>query len=211
MCCPTRASASPGGADGEGPLDEGREAPGRAGDPARPGTAAGLPDAPPSSGERESPAWGPPFTAEDIRRHDTRDNCWLIINRRVSTIPVLRLQSVDVEPFDVGGSAGTRVTDTMQVHDVTRLVDVHPGGDVILTHAGRDATDVFTAFHAASTWCRLKEFYIGDLQVLTNPPGLESGMPALTPHPCAVKHTTLGKAYNIVVAEMLPRRCYNKS
>ena len=50
-----------------------------------------------------------------------------------------------------------------QVYDVTAFWSVHPGGRVILTYAGRDATDVFATFHAATSWALLREHQIGEL------------------------------------------------
>lgn len=50
-----------------------------------------------------------------------------------------------------------------QVYDVSAFVDAHPGGRVILSHAGKDATDAFAAFHAPATWGLLKRFAVGDL------------------------------------------------
>eukprot|EP00884_Botryococcus_braunii_P013438 jgi/Botrbrau1/22095/Bobra.0206s0021.1 len=47
------------------------------------------------------------------------------------------------------------------VYDVTKWITDHPGGDVLLSYAGRDATDVFTAFHSDSGWSRLKDFRCG--------------------------------------------------
>eukprot|EP00899_Mesostigma_viride_P018521 jgi/Mesvir1/26670/Mv20454-RA.1 len=49
-----------------------------------------------------------------------------------------------------------------KVYDVS--VFEHPGGPVLFTHAGRDATDVFSVFHAASTWNVLKDFCIGEVK-----------------------------------------------
>ncbi|KAF2712813.1 cytochrome b5, partial [Pleomassaria siparia CBS 279.74] len=38
------------------------------------------------------------------------------------------------------------------VYDVTELLDSHPGGkQIILKHAGYDATEVFEHFHSADT------------------------------------------------------------
>lgn len=51
-----------------------------------------------------------------------------------------------------------------KVYDVTDFVARHPGGKVILTYAGRDATDVFSTFHAASTWSLLRPMYVGELE-----------------------------------------------
>ena len=36
---------------------------------------------------------------------------------------------------------------------------------MILSYGGRDATDVFSGFHAASTWRELKHFHVGHLTV----------------------------------------------
>jgi len=33
-----------------------------------------------------------------------------------------------------------------------------------MTYAGKDATDVFAAFHAPETWGHLKRFLLGDLE-----------------------------------------------
>jgi len=57
----------------------------------------------------------------------------------------------------------------MQVYDVSAFAAVHPGGPVLLTYAGKDATDVFAAFHAPETWGRLAEFKVGPLEG-TSPP-----------------------------------------
>lgn len=59
-----------------------------------------------------------------------------------------------------------------QVYDVTDFISKHPGGKVILTYAGRDATDVFSTFHATLTWSLLRPMCIGDLEVktLSHPP-----------------------------------------
>ena len=37
-----------------------------------------------------------------------------------------------------------------KVYDVTDFAVKHPGGRVIYTYGGKDATDVFTAFHAGA-------------------------------------------------------------
>lgn len=52
-----------------------------------------------------------------------------------------------------------------QVYDVSKFAAVHPGGPVIFTYAGKDATDVFGAFHAAETWNKLPGLCIGQYQV----------------------------------------------
>eukprot|EP00959_Pyramimonas_sp_CCMP1952_P393843 8252586-Pyramimonas_sp.AAC.1 len=47
------------------------------------------------------------------------------------------------------------------VYDVTDFAPTHPGGRAIYSMGGRDASDVFTAFHEPRTWTRLKQFKIG--------------------------------------------------
>lgn len=47
-----------------------------------------------------------------------------------------------------------------KVYDVTGFGKEHPGGEIIFTHVGQDATDVFNAFHPATVY---KWFYVGEL------------------------------------------------
>lgn len=49
-----------------------------------------------------------------------------------------------------------------KVYDVSNWTE-HPGGSVIFTHAGDDATDIFTAFHSGQASTLLKKFEIGEL------------------------------------------------
>ena len=51
-----------------------------------------------------------------------------------------------------------------KVYDVSNWYD-HPGGAVVFTAAGDDATDIFAAFHARGSENLLKKFLIGDLIV----------------------------------------------
>jgi len=51
-----------------------------------------------------------------------------------------------------------------KVYDVSNWND-HPGGAVVFTHAGDDATDIFAAFHAPGSQNLLRKFYIGNLIV----------------------------------------------
>ena len=54
---------------------------------------------------------------------------------------------------------------SQQVYDVSNWADRHPGGRVIYTYAGKDATDVFAGFHSPAAWAQLRPFYVGELQV----------------------------------------------
>lgn len=49
-----------------------------------------------------------------------------------------------------------------KVYDVSDWHE-HPGGAVVFTHAGDDATDIFAAFHAPGSQNMMKKFLIGDL------------------------------------------------
>jgi fatty acid desaturase len=51
-----------------------------------------------------------------------------------------------------------------KVYDVSNWHE-HPGGAVVFTHAGDDATDIFAAFHAPGSQNMMKRFLIGDLIV----------------------------------------------
>eukprot|EP00897_Mesotaenium_endlicherianum_P001331 jgi/Mesen1/1225/ME000129S00322 len=48
-----------------------------------------------------------------------------------------------------------------KVYDVTKFAETHPGGGVIYTFAGKEATDVFSTFHASTTWPFLQQLQIG--------------------------------------------------
>lgn len=50
-----------------------------------------------------------------------------------------------------------------KVYDVTEFGKLHPGGHVIYTYAGRDATDPFSVFHAKQSWNQLPLYQIGKL------------------------------------------------
>ncbi|KAL6226565.1 hypothetical protein ACLB2K_000527 [Fragaria x ananassa] len=52
-----------------------------------------------------------------------------------------------------------------KVYDLTPYVEVHPGGDAILAHAGDDSTVGFYGpQHASLVYDMVHEFYIGDLE-----------------------------------------------
>lgn len=57
-----------------------------------------------------------------------------------------------------------------KVYDVSGW-NGHPGGAVIFTHAGDDATDIMAAFHPPAATAFLDRFYIGDLDETVYPQG----------------------------------------
>jgi cytochrome b involved in lipid metabolism len=77
------------------------------------------------------------FTVQEVARHNTRDDLWLILR--------LRGQS--------------------KVYDVTSYVDEHPGGDAILSNAGGDSTEAFTGpQHPPRVMDIIDDFCIGKLR-----------------------------------------------
>ncbi|CAE7031014.1 Delta(8)-fatty-acid desaturase [Symbiodinium microadriaticum] len=50
-----------------------------------------------------------------------------------------------------------------RVLDVTDFAPRHPGGPIILTYAGVDATDQFAAFHRPRVYARLAQFHVGEV------------------------------------------------
>lgn len=57
-----------------------------------------------------------------------------------------------------------------RVYDVTRFAKEHPGGDIILTAAGGDATDVFAGFHASTnSWKMLPPLCVGTIDPTLGP------------------------------------------
>ncbi|CAG8513994.1 13554_t:CDS:2, partial [Racocetra persica] len=50
-----------------------------------------------------------------------------------------------------------------KVYDIKDFAPNHPGGAPILTHIGKDATDVFYSFHPESAHDFLANYYVGDI------------------------------------------------
>jgi len=72
---------------------------------------------------------GEGVTFEELRKHNTRNDCWLLIDGKA--------------------------------YDVTSWIPKHPGGEVLLSYAGMDATDVFDAFHDETSEKFLPPLLIG--------------------------------------------------
>jgi Cytochrome b5-like Heme/Steroid binding domain len=62
-------------------------------------------------------------------------------------------------------ASNTSFATPSQVYDVSSWAPEHPGGRVVYTYAGKDATDVFAGFHSAAAWAVLKPLYVGELLV----------------------------------------------
>ncbi|KAI9485643.1 MAG: delta-6-fatty acid desaturase [Benjaminiella poitrasii] len=64
---------------------------------------------------------------------------------------------------DVEGARKYIIIDS-KLYDVTEFVEDHPGGEaVLLTHVGKDASDVFHAMHPDTAYEILANYYAGDL------------------------------------------------
>lgn len=74
------------------------------------------------------------FTREEVSKHNTENDCWVIIND--------------------------------SVYDVTTFLQDHPGGiHAIMTNAGKDATDDFSAVkHSSNANTFKEEFLVGKLR-----------------------------------------------
>lgn len=74
------------------------------------------------------------FTLEEVEAHNTKEDCWIIIDNNI---------------YDV---------------NLFFKTERHPGGDVIFTHAGKDATDVFYAYHQDYVFKKkLPKYIVGKL------------------------------------------------
>jgi cytochrome b involved in lipid metabolism len=69
----------------------------------------------------------------------------------------------------------------LQVYDVSKWSG-HPGGRVIFTHAGQDATGAFVGFHSGAAHAALEDFYIGECPDMGKAAsGFEADVRALLP------------------------------
>ena len=67
----------------------------------------------------------------------------------------------------------------------------HPGGNVLYTHAGQDATNAFVGFHSGAAYASLAQFEIGTLEgVMRDDNAFEAEVRALHPEIARLKlHT----------------------
>ncbi|OQV22112.1 hypothetical protein BV898_03957 [Hypsibius exemplaris] len=88
------------------------------------------------------------YTWEEVRTHSTVASLWIVLR-------------------DPGAPSATlpRTPPRTLVYDVTDFHDSHPGGtDILLTHAGKDATLAFEDVeHSRYALIKLKEFLIGEI------------------------------------------------
>jgi cytochrome b involved in lipid metabolism len=65
-----------------------------------------------------------------------------------------------------------------RVYDVTNF-DTHPGGAVMYTHSGRDASSVFQAFHSGGSYAYLDRYLVGEVKEPDSAGGFEADMDKL--------------------------------
>lgn len=92
------------------------------------------------------------------RNKGLKKNAPVNVDNTVTNLPTISLKELAQhrEPQNAWISYRGKVFDVSNWHD-------HPGGSVIFTHAGDDATDIFTAFHPASAIKEMDKFLIGEL------------------------------------------------
>jgi len=84
------------------------------------------------------------------------------VNKNDKALPTTRVAMDEVRKHKSRQSCWLVVNG--KVYDVTSFVDSHPGGDIILDGAGRDATDLFNDIgHSPDAAAVLSEMQIGVL------------------------------------------------
>jgi L-lactate dehydrogenase (cytochrome) len=102
------------------------------------------------------------LTGEEIAKHSSKDDCWVIIHGRGK--------------FSTLSRATLRHTNTIHpltlhpAYDVTEFMPEHPGGPkVILKYAGKDATEEYEPIHPPDTLDKFldKSKHLGEVDMQT--------------------------------------------
>nr|ABB96724.1 delta-6 fatty acid desaturase [Rhizopus stolonifer]AII32481.1 delta 6 desaturase [synthetic construct] len=84
---------------------------------------------------------------------------------RQSIFTIKELESISQRIHDGDEEAMKFIIIDKKVYDVTEFIEDHPGGaQVLLTHVGKDASDVFHAMHPESAYEVLNNYFVGDVQ-----------------------------------------------
>jgi len=95
-------------------------------------------------------------TAAEVAKHNTIDDGWIVYDGKVRGAT---WRTIATGP---ARHAPPSMAPCAQVYDVSGFVK-HPGGKVVFTYAGKDASDVFRAFHSPETAEQLSQRYVADL------------------------------------------------
>lgn len=109
------------------------------------------------------------YTWEQVAQHSKPDDAWIVVKDRVRDRGGCEARGTGRSHYAWLASWQHCLTRSpppkLQVYDVTAFAKSHPGGRVIYEFAGRDATDVFSAFHSPAAWGMLRQHAVGRLQV----------------------------------------------
>uniref|UniRef100_A0A803QQ18 Cytochrome b5 heme-binding domain-containing protein n=1 Tax=Cannabis sativa TaxID=3483 RepID=A0A803QQ18_CANSA len=135
------------------------------------------------------------FSMEEISQHNTKDDCWVVIDDKVPTISFMASQTkwAFVMVFCLYSYYHE------WVYDLSSYLDEHPGGDdVVLAATGKDATEDFEdAGHSKTAKELMQSFFIGELDTSDFPePDIVSKKP--TRRDYAQKLIDLAKQYWVV-------------
>ncbi|KAG1056551.1 hypothetical protein G6F46_002069 [Rhizopus delemar] len=84
---------------------------------------------------------------------------------RPSVFTMNQLKSMQGRLRDGDKDAMKFIIIDQKVYDISEFVEDHPGGaQVLLTHVGKDASDVFHAMHPESAYEILNNYFVGDIQ-----------------------------------------------
>ncbi|KAI9272560.1 delta-6-fatty acid desaturase [Sporodiniella umbellata] len=84
---------------------------------------------------------------------------------RQSVYTLKELESISQRIRDGDSEAMKFIIIDSKVYDVTEFIEDHPGGaQVLLTHVGKDASDVFHAMHPESAYEILNNYFVGDVK-----------------------------------------------
>ncbi|TVU37040.1 hypothetical protein EJB05_19007, partial [Eragrostis curvula] len=120
------------------------------------------------------------YTLEEVSKHNTKDDCWLIIGGKVSS-PFFSLPASPPTPAQfffllleiqwfLDFNFSWKNYD-WTVYDVTKFLEDHPGGDdVLLSSTAKDATDDFEDVgHSTTARAMMDEYLVGEIDATTIP------------------------------------------